>query len=131
MSIERKFKMALDETRMLMLGAQILFGFQFNAVFHEGFEDLPQTSRGLDAVSLMLIALSITLLIAPGTQHRLTDNGQITGRLRRAITMFAGLALLPFACALGLDIYIALSKVLGPAMGLTGGALVGALAILF
>src|SRR5438105_13897429 len=109
MSIERKFKIALDETRMLMLGAQILFGFQFNAVFHEGFQELPQSSRWLDALSLMLISLSMTLLIAPDTQHRPTDNGQITSRLTRATTLFAGAARFPFPCAHRVDIYFALS----------------------
>jgi hypothetical protein len=37
MSTERKFKIALDETRLLMLGSQIFFGFQFNGIFQSAF----------------------------------------------------------------------------------------------
>jgi hypothetical protein len=33
MSLQRKLKNALDETRLLILGAQVLFGYQFNGMF--------------------------------------------------------------------------------------------------
>ena len=33
MQLERKLKTALDESRLLILGAQVLFGFQFQSVF--------------------------------------------------------------------------------------------------
>jgi hypothetical protein len=33
--IAQKVKIALDETRMLVLGAQILIGFQFRGVFQD------------------------------------------------------------------------------------------------
>ena len=36
-----KVKTALDETRMLILGVQILVGFQFRTVFEDGFDQLP------------------------------------------------------------------------------------------
>ena len=55
MNVERKFKTARDETCPLMLGAQILFGFEFHAVFQDGFEHLSQTSRTLDCVALLKI----------------------------------------------------------------------------
>jgi small-conductance mechanosensitive channel len=131
MSIERKFKMALDETRLLMLGTQILFGFEFNAVFQEGFKELPQSTRMLDAVALLLIALSMTLLIAPSAQHRLAEYGQITRRVRHAVTTFAGWALLPFACALGLALYIVLAKPFGAGIAAAAGAFFTALALVF
>jgi len=35
MEIESRLKTALDESRLLILGAQVLFGFQFEAVFQE------------------------------------------------------------------------------------------------
>jgi hypothetical protein len=41
MEIESRLKIALDESRLLILGAQVLFGFPFAAVFQELF----QTSR--------------------------------------------------------------------------------------
>jgi hypothetical protein len=38
MKISKKVKVALDETRMLVLGAQILIGFQFRGVFQNLYE---------------------------------------------------------------------------------------------
>ena len=40
MSLSKKVKTALDETRLLMLGAQVLFGFELNGVFQEEFANL-------------------------------------------------------------------------------------------
>ena len=39
--------MKIDETRMLVLGAQILIGFQFRGVFQDLYSQLPATSRYL------------------------------------------------------------------------------------
>jgi len=38
MELSKKVKVALDETRMLILGAQILLGFQFRGVFVDGYD---------------------------------------------------------------------------------------------
>jgi hypothetical protein len=114
-----------------MLGAQILFGFQSNAVFQEGFKTLPRSSQLIGAVALLMIAVSIALLIAASAQHRLTERGQITGRVRRAVTRFAGWALLPFACALGLAIYVVVGTLAGSSMGAGVGAFFTGLALVF
>jgi len=45
MSLKDKVKTGLDETRLLILGAQVLFGFQLNVVFQEGFTRLNLTCR--------------------------------------------------------------------------------------
>ena len=131
MSVERQFKMALDETRILMLGSQILFGFELNAVFQQNFDKLPKVSQWLDAVTLLLMVVAIAFLIVPGTQHRIVFDGQITPRLQRVATTFTGWALLPFAVSLGLDIYIALAKAFGSVIGVVAGAFFTLLALFF
>jgi hypothetical protein len=45
MAIENRLKTALDESRLLILGAQVLFGFQFEAAFQELYPDIPAESR--------------------------------------------------------------------------------------
>ena len=40
MALSKKIKMGLDETRMLILGAQILVGFGFREVIGELFEQM-------------------------------------------------------------------------------------------
>ena len=70
MSLSKQVKTALDETRLLMLGAQVLFGFQLNGVFQEEFANLSLASRYVDCAGQVLMAMAIGLLVAPSMQHR-------------------------------------------------------------
>ncbi|HKU07015.1 MAG TPA: DUF6328 family protein [Bradyrhizobium sp.] len=76
MQIEAKLKTALDESRLLILGAQVLFGFQFEAVFQELFADIPATSRYVHCAGLVMLLASIGLLIAPSLFHQIIFNGE-------------------------------------------------------
>src|SRR5215472_2244179 len=97
MKLERQVKVALDESRLLMLAAQVLFGFQFNGIFQELFVELPRVAQQLSALGLTLLMLSIGLLISPSMQHRLVERGQDSRRLLTATTLLTSWALLPFA----------------------------------
>src|ERR1044071_8489600 len=97
----RRVKTALDETRLLILGAEILFGFHLNGAFQSEFSTLTLHARALHALSFLLMAIVVALLIAPSLQHRLVDRGQSSVRIVRACAQFAALALFPFALALG------------------------------
>jgi hypothetical protein len=122
MSLERKLKTALDETRLLILGAQVLFGFQFNGPFQELFEQLPPFSQQLQCVALMLIMTTIGLLIAPAMQHRIAESGKDSMRLLRLTTIFAAVALFPLSLGLSIDLFVTIERI----YGLTTGALTGA-----
>src|SRR5437660_9419751 len=113
MSLQRKLKTALDETRLLILGAQVLFGFQFNGVFQELFETLPRASQRLQCLALVLIMASIGLLIAPSMRHRIVEGGEDTNPTLSAATLFAGAALAPLAMGLGLDFFVTLQRIYG------------------
>ena len=65
MDVESRLKTALDESRLLILGVQVLFGFQFEAVFQELFSDIPASSRYVHSAGLVLLLVSVCLLIAP------------------------------------------------------------------
>src|SRR4029079_9586192 len=118
MRLERKLKTALDETRLLILGAQVLFGFQFNGVFQELFEELPRASRYLHCGALLLITLTIGLLVAPWMRHRVVESGQDTNNSLSAANLFAGAALFPLALALCLDAFVTLERLYGLRIGL-------------
>src|SRR5205085_9667959 len=94
---DRRVKTALDETRLLILGAQILFGFHLNGAFQNGFPDLAPHSRALHALSFLMMAIAIALLIAPSLQHRLVERGMASERIITASEHFAAAALFPFA----------------------------------
>jgi hypothetical protein len=58
-------KTALDETRMLVLGAQVLLDFKFSGLFRDGFERLPFHARHLDGIALLLLIVAVALPITP------------------------------------------------------------------
>lgn len=116
---------------MLMLGAQILIGFELRSAFQERFDSLPQLSKWLEAASLLLMVLTLALLVAPSSQHRLVERGEITARIRRVVNGFADVALFPFAMALGLDFYVVVAKAYGQGAGIAAGVIVALLALAF
>lgn len=128
-ALGRKIKTALDETRLLILGAQILFGFHFNAAFQNGFPRLALSSRYLHALAFFAMACTIGCLIAPSMQHRLVERGHASARIVRITTRFAATALVLFALALGVDLYVVVEHRFGPAWGLSIGIGLGATAL--
>jgi hypothetical protein len=126
---EKKVKIALDECRVLMLGAQILFGFHLRAVFEEQFASLSPPSRVLYVFAFAAMGVVLALLIAPSMQHRIVERGRTSGRILQATTLFATLALAPFALSLGADIAIVFSFKFGRAAGVALGAVIAGLAL--
>ena len=129
MKLSKRIKFELDETRMLILGAQILLGFQFRGVFSETFGELPAISRYLDAAALVLMILVVALLITPGPYHRIVAKGQDDERVERLTDIIAKSALLPFAVALGIDIYIILERIFRSSIAIAAGTAITALAL--
>jgi hypothetical protein len=118
---ERRVKTALDETRLLILGAEVLFGFHLNGVFQTEFPALAPHARVLHAASFALMAICLALLITPSLQHRIADRGRAKRRIVTASAVFAATALVPFALSLGADLYI----VIGHRFGAHTGAILG------
>jgi hypothetical protein len=61
--LDRKVKTGLDETRLLVLGTQVLLGFQFQAFFQDGFSGLGAPSRFCCLAGLGSITLAIAVLV--------------------------------------------------------------------
>jgi hypothetical protein len=117
--IDRKLKTALDESRLLILGAQVLFGFQFQGAFQDRFADLPFAARAIHGTSALLLLLTVALLIAPSMQHQIAFGGNATNTAVQAATWYAGASLLPFTLGLGASSYVTLSRALGPVMSVS------------
>jgi hypothetical protein len=112
MSLPEQVKTALDETRTLILGAQVLLGFQYQSAFRERFDTLPASDRLLEACGLGTMLLTVGLLITPCGIHRISERGQDTGRGLFLAGRIAGAAILPFAVGLGLNVAVALAQIL-------------------
>jgi uncharacterized protein DUF6328 len=124
MDAAEKIKIALDETRMLVLGAQVLLGFQMRSVFQDEFEELPGHAKTLDAVALLLMVVVVGFLIAPAIYHRQVDDGDATRRTMHAISLAMSGALALFALCLGINIFIAFERIAD-----LPGAMVAAIAV--
>ena len=119
--IKNKVENALDEARMLVLGAQVLVGFQFRSVFEPGFDSLPLPSQILKLAGLGLMLLAVGLIISPAAYHRLVEGGEDTPEIHRYTSKLMSWALLPFAFGLGIDLYVAAQKILGWKVGVAAG----------
>ena len=121
MPLAQLVQTALDETRMLVLGPQILLGFELSGVFRDGFESSPPHARYVDGIALLLILVTVGLLITPETYHHLVEPGGDTGRFHQLISRMAECALLPFALSPGLVLFIAGESIFGFSLGLAVG----------
>ncbi len=120
--LDRKVKTALDETRLLVLGIQVLLGFQFQAFFQNGFPQLSSASKAICAAGLALQTLALGLMIIPSMEHRLVEQGSSSKRLVRAATFYATIGLVPFSLNLGLAGYVVLEQHFGWLTGVVSGA---------
>lgn len=130
-SIKDKVQTGLDETRTLILGAEVLLGFQYSSVFQEGFVDLPDIARYLRAVGLVLTITTVMFLMAPASFHRLAERGNATQRLHNFTTMMVRFGLLPFALSLGIDVFIVVARVNGIGVGIAIGIFTFLVALFF
>ncbi|HJU17218.1 MAG TPA: DUF6328 family protein [Stellaceae bacterium] len=131
MELTKKVKTALDETRILILGAEILLGFQLRGAFSDAFEQLPAQARYLDGLALGLMVIAVGLLITPGPYHRIVEGGEDTGAFHAVVTGIADLALFPFALAFGLDVFLSTEPVFGSVGAIAAGGLTALVALSF
>jgi len=59
MDAVEKVKIALDETRMLVLGAQVLLGYQLRSAFEDGFAALADPAQAGDGIALLVMLASL------------------------------------------------------------------------
>lgn len=109
--LQNKIKNVLDESRILILGAQVLLGFQYRSAFEARFDALPLSSKYLLLTALSLILIVLGLLISPASYHRIVNRGDDTEAFHRFTTAIIEIALLPFAFSLAINFYVATREV--------------------
>jgi magnesium-transporting ATPase (P-type) len=129
--LKDKIQNVLDESRMLILGAQVLLGFEYRSAFESGFEKLPRHTQYLKLGGLGLMLAAVALLILPGAYHRIVSAGEDTEELHRFSSKVMELALLPFAFTLGIDFYVAGEKLNGNLFGAIAGAVACVVALFY
>jgi hypothetical protein len=126
MALEQRIKDALNEARMVVLVVQMLLGFQFSVVLQQRFDQLSLAGQLVHIAGLGLLLAAFALAVAPATFHRMAEHGNDTPRVLRFTSRMVGLALLPFAMALGSSLFV-VSELMGTRLE---AAMVGAVAVL-
>lgn len=68
--LARNFNELLQELRVALSGVQILFAFLLAVAFTERYENGPAYIRAIHLVTVVLVAISFGLLMAPAVWHR-------------------------------------------------------------
>ena len=110
--LKDKIQNALDEGRMLVLGAQALLGFQLITMFTEAFEKLSVSSKYVHLASLSLVAVSIVLLMTPAAYHRIVEEGEETEHFHRFASRVLIATMIPLALGVCGDFFVVMRKVI-------------------
>jgi Family of unknown function (DUF6328) len=129
MALEDRLKTALDESRLLIMGAQVLFGFQFEAAFQEQFAGIPIASRYLYCAGLLMLLASVAILIAPSLFHQIIFAGESRQGAVRMASALAGVSLLPLTLGLGAATFLAFEQLIGRRAGIAAATLFTAIAL--
>ena len=97
--LNRNFDDLLQELRVSQNGTQILFAFLLTVPFSNGFTKVTGFQQGFYFASLILAALSASMLIAPAVMHRVLfrQNQKRELVLSASRVAFGGQTLLAFA----------------------------------
>jgi Family of unknown function (DUF6328) len=97
--LDRNLGELLQELRVALPGVQVLFAFLLAVPFQKGFEEVTELQKIVYFATLILTAISATMLISPSAYHRITFRYQQKRRLVYYSNRFAiiGLALLALA----------------------------------
>lgn len=129
--LKDKIKTTLDEARMLILGSQVLLGFQFRSTLEKGFEKLPEHAKLIKLCGLALMIIAVMLLMTPGAFYRIVEDGEDTPAVNRFSTRVMCVALLPLALGLAGDFFIAAERLYGRTQGVVVGIIALAFALFF
>jgi hypothetical protein len=123
--LKDKIENALNETRILVLGIQILIGFGFRTFFEPGFEKMSPHGKTIQVAALGLMLIGFGVLMIPVPYHRIVLHGRNTGKFHRLATITVSAGLLPFALAMGLSFFLGAHWALGTEASaiLSGGVL--------
>jgi len=100
----------LTESRVILPGAQALFGFQLIVMLAPAFRELPDATKLVHVASLLSVVLAIILLMAPAAIHRLAFGGEDTEKMLHLGSGLVTAALLPLSLGIAGDIYVAVGN---------------------
>lgn len=129
--IQEKVKLTLDEARMLVLGCQILLGFQYRSFLENGFFALPELSHYLKLASLCAVLLTMALLMWPASFHQIAEEGEANRAMFNFTTRVMCWAFFPFALATGIEVFTVVQRVFFTSLAVLLGTAMAGMALVF
>ena len=131
--LSTKIDQLLTEARLIIPGAQALFGFQLVVVFNPGFsQKLSESQQQLHLVAVALIACAIALIMAPAAYHRQRGPQQVTGRFIRLASNLLLASMVPLAVGICIEFYLVGHVIYpGPLIRVAAGTLFALIVILW
>jgi hypothetical protein len=105
--IADKIDQLLTEARVIIPGAQALFGFQLSVTLMQSFEQLSPDMKMAHVIAICCIGLAIILVIAPASLHRLAFAGEDDPAFLKIGSLFVLAAPAPLAIGIAFDAYVA------------------------
>lgn len=104
--VDRELSELLEEVRVAIPGAEVLFAFLLAVAFTNRFTSLTALQRSVYFATLLLTAGAIALLIAPAAHHRLSFRGGNKERLLFTATRLSLAALVMLLLAIAGVVFV-------------------------
>lgn len=111
--LKDRIEQVLTEARVVLPGVQALLGFQLATMLMDGFDKLPQSSKYVHLISLILMGLCVVLLMTPAAYHRIVEQGEDSESFHRIASELLLLVMIPLPLGICGDMFVVLRKVTG------------------
>ena len=125
--LDREWSELVEELRLALPGAEVLFGFLLVLPFHDGFGQLTEFQRGVYFSALIATAVASVLLISPSVNHRLRWREGEKESLLRSATRMSIAATVCIAFAMVAAIAVITDLLFGSAASAIATVVVGAI----
>lgn len=122
--VNRELSELLEELRVAIPGAEVLFAFLLGVAFTETFHKATSQQRIVYFATLLLTAAATALLIAPTAYHRINFRGGDKERLLFSATRMAIASLFLLMLAVAGSVFLVGDVIYdSPAAGIAGGGI--------
>jgi hypothetical protein len=125
--VNRELIELLNELRVALPGVQVLFAFLLTLPFTNRFSQVSGSSEALYIVALISTAAASAFLIAPSAYHRLNFRAPDKERIVLESNGFALIGLGFLALAIVTSVYVVVSFLYGPGIGVGLAGVIGLL----
>jgi len=129
--LKDKIENALNESRILALVAEVMLGFEYQAVFQPVFQYLSPMIQNLRLIGLGCMLVALALFLSPAAYHQVVEAGRLSENLNRFISKVTTVGLVPFAIAMGIDFHTISERILPPPLAIVASVLLVLMALFF